>query len=124
MGLPPPFRCVFTSLTNPTFPTRDLVVTEVPLGMHHLGINPITITINRITDYNPIGHPISDGIEHHDIGNRSHHQTKGIFFRTLLKPICVGCHRPDISNRRSFRDGGTTWYASPRAVKMISTFYH
>ena len=25
--------------------------------MHHLGINPITITINPITDYNPIEHP-------------------------------------------------------------------
>ena len=56
-GFTSPFRCVFTSLTNPTFPTRDLVVTEVPRGMHHLGINPITITINPITDYNPIEHP-------------------------------------------------------------------
>ena len=36
----------------------------------------------------------------------------------------VGCHRPDMSNRRSFCDGGTTWYVSPRTVKMISTFYH
>ena len=56
-GFPSPFRCVFTFLTNPTFPTRDLVVTEVPIGMHHLGMNPITITIIMITDYNPIGHP-------------------------------------------------------------------
>ena len=56
-GFPSPFRCVFTFLTHPTFPTRDLVVTEVPIGMHHLGMNPITITIIMITDYNPIGHP-------------------------------------------------------------------
>ena len=56
-GFPSPFRRVVTSLTNPTFPTRDLVVTEVPLGMHHLGMNPITITINPITEYNPIEHP-------------------------------------------------------------------
>ena len=54
-GFPSPFGCVFTSLANPTFPTRDLVVTEVPLGMQHLGINPITI--NPITDYNPIEYP-------------------------------------------------------------------
>ena len=53
-GFTSPFRCVFTSLTSPTFPTRDLVVTEVPLGLHHLGI---TMTINPITDYNPIEHP-------------------------------------------------------------------
>ena len=56
-GFPSPFRCVFTFLTHPTPPTRDLVVTEVPLGMHHLGMNPITITINPITDSNPIEHP-------------------------------------------------------------------
>ena len=56
-GFPSPFRCVFTFLTNPTSPTRELVVTKVPRGMHHLGINPITITIKRITDYKPISHP-------------------------------------------------------------------
>ena len=57
-GFPSPFRRVFTSLTNPTFPTRDLVVTEVPLGMQHLGITmTMTMTINPITDYNPIEHP-------------------------------------------------------------------
>ena len=52
------------------------------------------------------------------IGNRSKHQTKGIFFRTLLFsymcPIDVDRHKPDISNRRSFRDVGTTRYESPR----------
>ena len=66
----------------------------------------------------------NDSIEHHDIGNRSKHQSRGICFRTLFEPICMGRHRPDIANQRSFRDGDTTRYASPRAVKMISTFYH
>ena len=56
-GFPSPFRCVFTFLTNPTPPTRDLVVTEVPMGMQHLGMNPITITINPITDSSPFEHP-------------------------------------------------------------------
>ena len=62
-GFTSPFRCGFQigvpsawGVTSPTFPTRDLVVTEVPLGMHHLGIT-MTMTINPITDYNPIEHP-------------------------------------------------------------------
>ena len=39
-----PLRCAFTIgvpstwvVTGPTFPTGGLLVTEVPLGMHHLG---------------------------------------------------------------------------------------
>ena len=63
----------------------------------------------------------NDSIEHHDIGNRSKHRSRGICFRTLFEPICMGRHRPDIANQRSFRDGDTTRYASPRVVKMIST---
>ena len=120
-GFTSPFRCGFQirvpsawDVTTPTFPTRDLVVTEVPLGMHHLGI---TMTINPITDYNPIKHPCGMTVSNTMtlVTDRS---TKGIFFRTLLFsytcPIDVDCHKPDISNRRSFRDGGTTRYASPR----------
>ena len=45
-GFTSPFTCVFTfawGVTTPTFPTRGLVVTEVPLGMHHL---EITITLS------------------------------------------------------------------------------
>ena len=41
-------------VTGPTFPTGNLVVLEVPLGMHHLHE---TITINPITNRNPIPHP-------------------------------------------------------------------
>ena len=43
-------------VTGPTFPTDNLVLLTryAPLGMHHLDE---TITINPITNRNPIQHP-------------------------------------------------------------------
>ena len=63
--------CVLSTwvVTVPTFPTRDLIVTEVPLGMHHLGtdnsendidLGKLTPTHRPLEHTSPMGSEISN----------------------------------------------------------------